>query len=307
MVFNRSVRRPCLLHPPNDPHFYNVLVRSRDQGKTWNTPRVVRGYDWYGVECAGLTVLHDGRLMLNQWRFKQMFYHAADASGLKLVAHPQVGATAFTGSKAGLHLKQAADQAGKPIYLEMSSINPIFVLPGVLAERSEDIAQALFASCTLDAGQFCTNPGLIMLLAGEQTERFIQAVQHHFEDTQPGILLTARGPEALAGVVQEWESAGAERVTGGQRAGTDSFRFENMLYHSCVGYHNPVTARCVGKRSLWHGVSLIVVAQTVSELLEVTACLDGNLTGSVYSHTRAKTMISTLSLSRSYPGKLGGC
>lgn len=70
VVFNRSVRRPFLLHPPNDPHYYNVIIRSHDRGRTWNNPRVVPGYDWYGVECAGLTVLANGDLLLNQWRFK---------------------------------------------------------------------------------------------------------------------------------------------------------------------------------------------------------------------------------------------
>jgi sialidase-1 len=70
MVFNQSVRRPMILHPTEDPRYYNVVVRSVDQGKTWSTPRVAPGYDWYGVECAGLTVLRDGTLLLNQWRFK---------------------------------------------------------------------------------------------------------------------------------------------------------------------------------------------------------------------------------------------
>lgn len=68
-VFNRAVRRPVILHPPNDPQYYNVLTRSTDAGRTWNTPRVAPGYDWHGTECAGLTVLHDGTLLLNQWRF----------------------------------------------------------------------------------------------------------------------------------------------------------------------------------------------------------------------------------------------
>jgi hypothetical protein len=70
VVFNQAIRRPFLLHPPNDPRYYNVLIRSSDEGRTWNAPRVVPGYDWHGVECAGLTVLRDGTLLLNQWRFK---------------------------------------------------------------------------------------------------------------------------------------------------------------------------------------------------------------------------------------------
>lgn len=70
LVFNRTVRRSYILHPPEDPHYYNVLMRSRDLGRSWNTPRVVPGYDWYGVECAGLTVLNRGTVLLNQWRFR---------------------------------------------------------------------------------------------------------------------------------------------------------------------------------------------------------------------------------------------
>lgn len=69
-VFNNSVRRPIILHPPHDPRYYNMLIRSQDEGETWGTPRVAPGYDWYGVECAGLTVLADGMLLLNQWRFR---------------------------------------------------------------------------------------------------------------------------------------------------------------------------------------------------------------------------------------------
>lgn len=70
VVFNQSVRRPIILHPPHDPRYYNMVTRSQDEGQTWCTPRVAPGYDWHGVECAGLTVLADGVLLLNQWQFK---------------------------------------------------------------------------------------------------------------------------------------------------------------------------------------------------------------------------------------------
>jgi hypothetical protein len=70
VVFNKGVRRPFILHPPHDPQYYNVVIRSQDGGRTWSAPRVAPGYDWYGVECAGLTVLSDGTLLLNQWQFR---------------------------------------------------------------------------------------------------------------------------------------------------------------------------------------------------------------------------------------------
>jgi BNR repeat-like domain len=70
VVFNRAPRRPFILHPPEEPEFRNVLVRSSDGGATWSAPVVVPGYEWQGVECAGLTALAGGRVLLNQWRFR---------------------------------------------------------------------------------------------------------------------------------------------------------------------------------------------------------------------------------------------
>src|SRR5690606_9758293 len=66
----------------------------------------------------------------------QLLYDMAPEDGLRMVSDRRIGATAFTGSRAGgLRLKEAADKAGKPIYLEMSSINPVVILPGALEER----------------------------------------------------------------------------------------------------------------------------------------------------------------------------
>jgi hypothetical protein len=70
MVFNRAPRRQFILHPPQEPLFYNVIARSSDGGDSWSAPQVVPGYDWHGVECAGLTALPDDRVLLNQWRFR---------------------------------------------------------------------------------------------------------------------------------------------------------------------------------------------------------------------------------------------
>ncbi len=69
IVFNKTIRRPVILHPPQDPEFRNWLIRSGDEGQSWGTPQAAPGYDWHGVECAGLTDLGGGRVMLNQWRF----------------------------------------------------------------------------------------------------------------------------------------------------------------------------------------------------------------------------------------------
>lgn len=69
LVFTQSRRRAGVLHPPQDPLYCNMLTRSADEGRTWSTPSVVPGFGWQGVECAGLTVLQSGAVLLNQWRF----------------------------------------------------------------------------------------------------------------------------------------------------------------------------------------------------------------------------------------------
>ena len=68
-VFNKVPRRGIVLHPPEDPMYQNMLTRSTDQGESWSVPEPVPGYNWTGTECAGLTALSDGRLLLNQWQF----------------------------------------------------------------------------------------------------------------------------------------------------------------------------------------------------------------------------------------------
>lgn len=69
VVFNRAPRRPYVLHPPEQPLYQNVMIRSSDSGSSWSAPQVVPNYDFWGTECAGLTVLRDGQILLNQWRF----------------------------------------------------------------------------------------------------------------------------------------------------------------------------------------------------------------------------------------------
>ena len=69
-MFNRAPRRPFILHPPQDPWFHNVLMRSGDRGRSWGAPSIVPDFGWSGVECAGLTALRSGEVLLNQWRFR---------------------------------------------------------------------------------------------------------------------------------------------------------------------------------------------------------------------------------------------
>ncbi|HYE59539.1 MAG TPA: aldehyde dehydrogenase family protein, partial [Rhodothermales bacterium] len=98
-----------------------------------------------------------------------LLFDAGIDVGLALVRHPVIAAVGFTGSRrGGLALVAEAAQRPVPIpvYAEMGSVNPVFVLPGALAARGVEIAAAVAASVTLGVGQFCTNPGLVFVTPG---------------------------------------------------------------------------------------------------------------------------------------------
>jgi len=95
-----------------------------------------------------------------------LLYGSGSEIGTALVKHPMVKAGGFTGSRAGgraLMDACAARPEPIPFYAEMSSINPVFILPGAMKSRRDEIATGLHGSVTLGAGQFCTNPGLVLM------------------------------------------------------------------------------------------------------------------------------------------------
>lgn len=215
----------------------------------------------------------------------QLIYHTLPEVGLKLVADPRVGATAFTGSRsAGLALKAAADKAGKPIYLEMSSVNPVFILPGALRERPEQIAAELYQSCSLGAGQFCTKPGLVVLPQNEQTQPFIEAVRQLFEQHSPGTLLNEAGMTILTEAVATLTQNGAAILTGGQTMENGRFAFANTLLH-VAGDHFLANAQAL-QTEAFGTVSLLVTAEDSQQMARIAAELEGSLTGCLYTSTQ---------------------
>ena len=106
--------------------------------------------------------------------FSLLFGHGSQI-GIALTKHPLVRAGGFTGSRtAGRILMDVASSRPEPIpfYAEMSSTNPVFILPGALRERAESIASGLHASFTLGAGQFCTKPGIVFLGRSPEAKKF---------------------------------------------------------------------------------------------------------------------------------------
>jgi NADP-dependent aldehyde dehydrogenase len=214
----------------------------------------------------------------------QLIYRTSHADGERLVSDSRIGATGYTGSRsAGLKLKAAADAAGKPIYLELSSINPVVILPGALRERAEPIADEFTTSCLMGTGQFCTNPGLLLLLSGDETERFIGAVVKRFETAPVGTLLSSRVGQSLAEAVDALGRAGAKALTGGKSGGGKGCSFSNTLLR--IGGREFLKDPHALQREAFGNASLAVVADDVEQASAIIEQLEGNLTGCVYSHS----------------------
>lgn len=217
----------------------------------------------------------------------QMIYRTSHADGERLVADPRTGALAYTGSRnAGLKLKAAADKAGKPVYAELSSVNPVLLLPGALAERGGKIAEEFTGSCLMGTGQFCTSPSFIVLFAGDAAEQFIAAAKQKLEATPPTPLLSAGVQRALAESVKTLCAAGAERVTGGVPLPAPGYRFANTLLRVSGAQFLAVPETL--QTEAFGNASLIVVVRDAAEAVSVLNHLEGNLTGGIYSDTTGK-------------------
>lgn len=215
----------------------------------------------------------------------QMLYDVAPEDGLRMVADPRIGATAFTGSRGGgLKLKAAADAAGKPIYLEMSSINPVVILPGALTERFDAVVGDFTTSCLMATGQFCTNPGLVLLLEGEQTSAFVNAIAEKFQQAPVGTLLSQGVRDGLAKNVAKLVESGAKVLAGAKAADGDGFRYANTLLS--VRGEKFLSNSAAFQTEAFGNASLFVIAKDVAQLNAVLSALEGNLTGSIYSDTQ---------------------
>ena len=217
----------------------------------------------------------------------QLIYRVPPEVGFALVSHPLVGATGFTGSKnAGLKLKDAAERAGKQIYLEMSSVNPVIVMEGALRERGAAIAGEFFSSCTLGAGQFCTNPGFVIVPDSEAGKQFVDTTRQQFEAGTPGVLLGKNGRDGLTDAVSILQKNGAKVVCGGKALPGPAYRFENTLLRvsgdDFLKHPHELQTEAFGP------VSLIVMTRNTEQTVAILNQLEGNLTGTIYSDTAGK-------------------
>jgi NADP-dependent aldehyde dehydrogenase len=234
----------------------------------------------------------------------QLIYRTSHSDGERLVSDPRVGATGYTGSRgAGLTLKAAADRAGKPIYLELSSVNPVVITPEALAERGAAIVDEFITSVLMGTGQFCTNPGMVMLVKGEATDQFVASVKDRFQSSPAGTLLSPAVASSLGKSIETLCGLGATLLTGGGEAESDRCAMANTLL-SVDG--KSFLADPEGFQTEAFGnASILVIADDVPQLCEAIGHLEGNLTGCIYSSTDGSEESDVASISFELEPKVG--
>jgi NADP-dependent aldehyde dehydrogenase len=216
--------------------------------------------------------------------------------GQTLVAHPAIQAVGFTGSRSGgtaLMGVAAARKQPIPVYAEMSSINPVFLMPAALANRAKEIGTGFAASLTMGVGQFCTNPGLVLAVDGPGLNEFCAAATEALAATQAAVMLNQniadsyrKGVDALAK---------NEAVTTLTRLEHDEGKGAAALFR--------VSAQEFLKRHELHEevfgpASVLVVGQNLDELRQVTEVLEGQLTATLQidpaDYAEAKKLLPVL-------------
>ena len=209
----------------------------------------------------------------------QMIYDVAPDNGLRMVADHRVAAIGFTGSRpGGLKLKAAADAAGKPIYLEMSSVNPVFLLPEAL-ER-DGIVDEVSTSCLAGGGQFCTCPNLIVVEKGDVASRFQESLIDRCKSQPTTTLLSNKVVTSLKSSLQTLTEHGASVLVGGQQAPGPAQAFENTLLtidaERFLAHPEQLQTEAFGPSSL------LVLCDDTGQMTSIAECIEGSLAASVF-------------------------
>ncbi|MFX1767133.1 aldehyde dehydrogenase (NADP(+)) [Paraburkholderia sp. A1RI-2L] len=226
-----------------------------------------------------------------------MLFDSGIAVGQALVADHRIKAVGFTGSRAaGVALMKIANARPEPIpvYAEMSAINPVVLLPGALAARGAAIAQPFTVSLTQGAGQFCTNPGLVLAVQGEPLHAFEQAASAALANTSAATMLTpgihanyCKGVERLAA------NPSVERLASGAAGGR--FDAQAALFATTA---DAFLSQPELRDEVFGPVSLIVRCKDLNELHGVLKALEGQLTVAMHldaaDHAACRALLPTL-------------
>jgi 2,5-dioxopentanoate dehydrogenase len=210
-----------------------------------------------------------------------LIYGSGVEAGGALVRHPLVQAVTFTGSLgAGRTLMDMAAARPKPIpcFTEMSSGNPVFILPGALKAGPETLAQGLFNSFTLGAGQFCTKPGIVLHPEQTETAAFLAKLSELVSQAQPYTLLTP-------GIAREYARAASHRATQTTLAAQAAVRESSPACPANAQLFSSALDEFLSQPELSEEIfgpdTLLVRCDSSADYLRAAQSLDGHLTATL--------------------------
>lgn len=212
---------------------------------------------------------------------------------LKLVQHPLLKAVGFTGSKkVGMLLFNAAVQREEPIpvYAEMSSVNPVIILEEAIIKRSDTIANDLANSVTLNAGQFCTNPGLVLMVDSGEARNFVELLKARFESVEPAVMLNKTISESY----QKSLTAMSNVDTISSMvliSSSDHSKAQPQLFTVDAQHFlkNPSL-----QNEIFGPATLVIFNQNMDQLYEVIENLEGQLTATIHSVDEESSYLTKL-------------
>lgn len=223
-----------------------------------------------------------------------------NAIGQALVSHPAIQAVGFTGSRAGglaLCRIAAARPQPIPVFAEMSSINPVFLLPGALATAPEALAQAWVDSLVLGVGQFCTNPGLVFGTAGPAFDRFKAAATTALATKDAAVMLTPGIHSAYQSGVQRLRGvADVRELARGTSAADDRPCAAQPALFSTTA-HTMLT-RPELEQEIFGPAGVLVDCEDIAQMRTIAEHLEGQLTATLQltdaDHDQARQLLPVL-------------
>lgn len=207
-----------------------------------------------------------------------LLYGAGNWLGGALVADARIKAVGFTGSRGGgLALMRIANERPEPIpvYAEMSSINPVLVLPAALAARGEQIAKNFVASLTMGAGQFCTNPGIVLAQESAPLDHFVAKVAENLGASPASTMLTPGIFQAYCkGVERIAAHPKVKTVARGQAAQAENFG-QPAFFSTDAG---SFLADHALREEVFGAASVLIRCPEVETMREIIENLEGQLT-----------------------------
>ena len=280
----RAIGPVVVFGSSNFPFAYSVAGGDSASAFAAGCPVIVKAHPAHPgtSELVGRLILHAVRdCGLPEGTFSLLF-DAGFEIGQALVNHPLVKAVGFTGSLRGgraLADLAAARPEPIPVYAEMGSINPLFVLPGAIAERSAALVEGLYVSSTVGVGQFCTNPGVIVLQRSPGAEQFVKDLSARLAATLEGVMLTAGiRKNFAANTTARAHQAGVKVLAQGNATSVCSaaplwFETEALEFLS----NHTLSEEIFGPSSL------VVWCKDRAEMLSVAGALEGNLTATLHA------------------------